>query len=803
MATIFSTTFDDTNFPTVRAVGRHWDQTIDGLADSVVGQTGDGIEGYAGWTISPSGQGDQILTAANFSSGGGGKGYRHWAGAGVNNGGGSLLITFPSRTEIWIRYYVRYQSGFAWASSDFYNKQLYWGTNTSALLFFGPIGFGEIVWHVHSDGLDRPLPGGGGTSAVGNLYANPRYTWNTWNGGSTGDGTFHCVELHLKRNTGSSQNGVFEMKLDGVLRLSYSNVLFTTSSENFSLFRMGENHQPVASGADQYIDFDDIAISDSDWVGQIGGDVTAPVLSSANAGTPTGDGTTGASVSTANDANGTLYWAVVTNGGSCTDAQLKAGSGGNIVSVAGAHNNQAVTATGTQTIIDITGLASSTAYQIKFLHRDAAGNDSAQASVNLTTSTPGDTTPPVLSSANAGVATTQGCTGAKVSTANDANGTLYWAIVTDGGSCTDAQLKAGSGGNIVLNKSNNQPVTLTGVQTIPNITGLVANTNYDLKFLHRDAAGNDSSQASVHLLTLTWPPLQTILFYEGFEDSNAGMTSRGWFDGTEGVIDNSVFSPLGGAGSLKFHWQLGNTNADPQTGARRHTILIDGTKNVFVEFDIKLGTSSIPWQGSGEVLAHPHIFYVLSDADNPQGALAANALNFYIEAGDVSGGNARPRILIQDNLRVNTSLLDVNLLGTATTHAVAGWNGHQDQATPTLVDTYGGGANNYTDWDGPIRSLLNNTWHRMRVFAQMNNISGGLPQADGIFKVWVDGVLQFQRTNVYFRTAQYPQQGFETLVLSPFIGQTSPIAQDLWIDNLTVADNEIVITMERGSKSLR
>lgn len=111
-------------------------------------------------------------------------------------------------------------------------------------------------------------------------------------------------------------------------------------------------------------------------------DETAPSLSSAQDGTPTSEGTTGAGVTT-DEGNGTLYWAVVSDGGSCTDTQLKAGSGGNIVT--GVAGNQAVSGTGAQVIGDITGLDAATAYQIKFLHRDTAGNDSSQASVDLTT----------------------------------------------------------------------------------------------------------------------------------------------------------------------------------------------------------------------------------------------------------------------------------------------------------------------------------------------------------------------------------------------------------------------------------
>ncbi len=109
--------------------------------------------------------------------------------------------------------------------------------------------------------------------------------------------------------------------------------------------------------------------------------VTAPALTSPTDGTPTPTGATNATVDT-DVGNGTLYWAVVTNAGSCTNAQLKAGTGGNIAAQGG---SQAVSGTGTQTVASITGLTTATAYQIKFLHTSAGGSDSAQASVDLTT----------------------------------------------------------------------------------------------------------------------------------------------------------------------------------------------------------------------------------------------------------------------------------------------------------------------------------------------------------------------------------------------------------------------------------
>jgi hypothetical protein len=108
----------------------------------------------------------------------------------------------------------------------------------------------------------------------------------------------------------------------------------------------------------------------------------APLLSLAIDGDPTSDGTVAAGVTT-DQGTGRLYWAVVTNAGSCTDAQLKAGSGGNIV--AGKAGNQVVGTDGALTIATITGLTAATTYQIKFLQTNGNGLDSAQASVDLTT----------------------------------------------------------------------------------------------------------------------------------------------------------------------------------------------------------------------------------------------------------------------------------------------------------------------------------------------------------------------------------------------------------------------------------
>ncbi len=117
-------------------------------------------------------------------------------------------------------------------------------------------------------------------------------------------------------------------------------------------------------------------------LGAGGTEAPAPILSNPNAGTANGTGTTNALVDTTS-VTGRLYWVVVTNGGSCTDLQLIAGSGGNIV--AGVAGNQVVNTTGTQTVAVITGLSALTTYQIIFLQLNGGSKFSNQSSVTLIT----------------------------------------------------------------------------------------------------------------------------------------------------------------------------------------------------------------------------------------------------------------------------------------------------------------------------------------------------------------------------------------------------------------------------------
>lgn len=99
-------------------------------------------------------------------------------------------------------------------------------------------------------------------------------------------------------------------------------------------------------------------------------DTTAPTLSSAT-GAKTGQ-TTGTGGVTTNEANGTLYAFCSNSATPPSAANLKTGTG------AAYSTSVAVSSTGAKSF-SATGLSAATTYYWHFLHRDAAGNDSAIA----------------------------------------------------------------------------------------------------------------------------------------------------------------------------------------------------------------------------------------------------------------------------------------------------------------------------------------------------------------------------------------------------------------------------------------
>jgi len=198
-----------------------------------------------------------------------------------------------------------------------------------------------------------------------------------------------------------------------------------------------------------------------DWESDVIGaaDVTAPTLSAASASATGATAATG-SVTT-NESNGTLYYLASTSG-TATAAAVKAAS------------SQAVSATGAQAV-SVTGLTQATTYYLHFLHRDAAGNDSAVATTASFATPAVDSTVPTLS----GVITV----GAKTSSTI----TVSWPSATDNVGVTGYEVSSDAGSTW----------SSIGASLTTQFTGLAALTSYAIRVRAFDAAGNRSAALSV------------------------------------------------------------------------------------------------------------------------------------------------------------------------------------------------------------------------------------------------------------------------------------------------------------------
>ena len=225
----------------------------------------DGVQNYGGWTCGN--LEERIFSDANYSSGGGGKGQRHYEGDGSNNNSGGTIVYFNGyHPEIWVRWYMKYSSGFAWDSGEsnplLYDKILYFDVGTT---------YATIPeWHYWGWFNFWTYQGGNhdGTS----------WGWTKAMGGQTSDGNWHCYEVHLNKNT-----GVAQLWFDGVLKVNLASVDFGSGHPGFKKVVFGSNQRYPDNCAGTccdtaYVDFDDIAISNTGYIGPItaGGGEAAP-----------------------------------------------------------------------------------------------------------------------------------------------------------------------------------------------------------------------------------------------------------------------------------------------------------------------------------------------------------------------------------------------------------------------------------------------------------------------------------------------------------------------------------------------
>jgi hypothetical protein len=247
-----------------------------------------------------------------------------------------------------------------------------------------------------------------------------------------------------------------------------------------------------------------------------------------------------------------------------------------------------------------------------------------------------------------------------------------------------------------------------------------------------------------------------VLFREPFDD--ARLTDRDWYDGGRFKV---VGGAQAGEGCIEYHWRAGTTTPDSSSGVRRQ---FDPTETVYVRFSIRLSKG---WRWTGRPY-HPHLMHFMTTENEKYHGPAASHLTLYIEPQE-----GRLRLAAQDmqNKDAPHGLTQGPLRG--------GYNGRF--------------------YDSEKRLFTDDQWHTVEAFFALNtlDLTADQPNADGVARGWFDGQLVIDRTDVVFRSTDFPQMQFNQFLLTPYFGEgLLPHEQTLWVDELVVAKEPL----ESGEK---
>ncbi|MEA1925078.1 MAG: hypothetical protein U9M95_04340 [Candidatus Altiarchaeota archaeon] len=278
------------------AVDLPWSTTYDcnewTQSDGLYNVNCDGLAGHGGWTCS--GNEEQITSAANYPGGDGGKGQRHWVGDGSNQCSGGLGVRFNSvQSELWIRWYTRYEAGFQWNPLQ-YDKIIYIFTehsSTNGNKAVIPAWYGSNSFDLEIQGVQGGLH-----------YSSIGHGWTDTMGGSTSDGQFHCYEVHIKMDTDGS-NGICEAWIDGQQIISFNNCdLGTQTGSGWTWFTIGSNQYSPNNGRCMAVDYDDVAVSNTGYIGPLNvTDINPPSRSNSQPNGTLSAGTTSTNISLTTD----------------------------------------------------------------------------------------------------------------------------------------------------------------------------------------------------------------------------------------------------------------------------------------------------------------------------------------------------------------------------------------------------------------------------------------------------------------------------------------------------------------------
>ncbi len=240
------------------------------------------------------------------------------------------------------------------------------------------------------------------------------------------------------------------------------------------------------------------------------------------------------------------------------------------------------------------------------------------------------------------------------------------------------------------------------------------------------------------------------LFSESFDDDR--LADRGWYDMTGIRLAGDAKSGK----CLEFEWTDAKSVAKGSSPARR---LFEPTDRVYLRYYLKLSKG---WGWSGRNY-HPHLTHFMTTENGKWHGPAASHLTLYIEP---VGGKLRLAAQDIQNKDAPHGLTQGELKG--------GYNGKFYDSEEVLFD--------------------DDEWHRVEAYFQLNtlDLAADKPISDGIARAWLDGKLVVDRTDLIFRSTDFPKMQFNQFMLAPYFGPgLLPHPQKLWIDELVVAKERL------------
>jgi hypothetical protein len=402
--------------------------------------------------------------------------------------------------------------------------------------------------------------------------------------------------------------------------------------------------------------------------------------------------------------------------------------------------------------------------------RDEAGNlNSTDYLINFSVGSysngGADTTPPIRSSGLPSGTLSSGTTSTTISLSTNENATCKYDTTS-----TTYSLMANT-------------FSTTGTTSHSQlITGLSNGQTYTYYVRCEDILGNENTNDFMISFSVSSGVSPTILLQENFEDGN--LASRGWYDAPSAVISTTEHVS-GSTGSMEFHFNSGAQR--PVSRLARHSIA--ESDSVYLSYWVKYSDN---WVGSNRNY-HPHDFHFFTNEDPSYLGPAYSFLTTYTEMSYYNG-QFRPRMALQDAKNIDADQINVNLVGITEDRAVCGCNGVPESSHSDMdyIECYGCPSSCYNAkvWTGPS-VLERGKWHFVESYFQLNSVTGGIGQPDGIIRLWIDGNLVINHDDVYLRTGIHPDMMFNQFVGLPYIGDGSPVAQTFWVDNITVATGRV------------